>query len=76
MKRSANDKGTGKVHEMTGEAKEKVGQVTNDPNLEGAPDLRRSERRQNRTATLIERRRGYERRTAHRAALFDDFTTP
>jgi hypothetical protein len=39
-------------------------------------DLRRSERRRNRVETRIERRWGHERRTPHRAALFDDFTTP
>lgn len=32
MKRSTKDKGKGTVHEVRGEAKEKVGQVTNDTN--------------------------------------------
>jgi hypothetical protein len=39
-------------------------------------ELRRSERRQNHVETRIDRRWGHERRTSHRAALFDDFTTP
>jgi uncharacterized protein YjbJ (UPF0337 family) len=34
MKLSTKDQIKGKLHEMKGEAKEKAGQVTNDPNLE------------------------------------------
>src|SRR5579872_3097851 len=34
MKPSTKDQIKGKLHEMKGEAKEKAGQVTNDPNLE------------------------------------------
>ena len=33
MKSSTKDQISGKMHEMKGKAKEKAGQVTNDPNL-------------------------------------------
>jgi uncharacterized protein YjbJ (UPF0337 family) len=35
MKKSTEDKASGKVHEVTGKIKEKVGQLTNNPDLEG-----------------------------------------
>jgi uncharacterized protein YjbJ (UPF0337 family) len=35
MRPSTENKVEGKVHEVKGGIKEKVGQVTNDPNLEG-----------------------------------------
>jgi uncharacterized protein YjbJ (UPF0337 family) len=34
MKQSTNDRIKGKLHEMKGKAKEKAGQVTNNPKLE------------------------------------------
>jgi uncharacterized protein YjbJ (UPF0337 family) len=34
MKLSTNDKATGKLHEVKGTIKQKVGQLANDPNLE------------------------------------------
>lgn len=34
MKPSTTDQMQGKLHELKGKAKQKVGQVTNDPNLE------------------------------------------
>ena len=34
MKQSTKDKAKGKFHEVKGKVKEKVGQVTNNPNLE------------------------------------------
>jgi uncharacterized protein YjbJ (UPF0337 family) len=34
MKQSTEDKASGKVHEVKGKIKEKVGQLTNNPNLE------------------------------------------
>jgi uncharacterized protein YjbJ (UPF0337 family) len=34
MKRSTKNEIAGKVHEVKGKAKEKVGQLTNDPDLE------------------------------------------
>ena len=34
MKVSTDDKTTGKVHEVSGTIKQKVGEITNDPNLE------------------------------------------
>ena len=34
MDNSTKDRAEGKFHEMKGKVKEKVGQVTNDPNLE------------------------------------------
>ena len=34
MKPSTEDKASGKVHEVKGKIKEKVGQLTNDPDLE------------------------------------------
>ena len=34
MKDSTKDKAKGKFHEVKGKVKEKIGQVTNDPNLE------------------------------------------
>ena len=34
MKQSTKDKAKGKIHEVAGKVKEKVGRVTNDPNLE------------------------------------------
>jgi uncharacterized protein YjbJ (UPF0337 family) len=34
MKASTKDEIAGKVHEVKGDIREKVGQVTNDPNLE------------------------------------------
>jgi len=34
MKNSTKDKAKGKFHEVKGKVKEKVGRVTNDPNLE------------------------------------------
>ncbi len=34
MKESTKDKAKGKFHEVKGKVKEKVGQVTNDPDLE------------------------------------------
>ena len=34
MKVSTDDKTTGKVHEVKGAIKQKVGELTNDPNLE------------------------------------------
>jgi uncharacterized protein YjbJ (UPF0337 family) len=36
MKPSTKDEIAGKVHEVKGNIREKVGQVTNDPDLEGA----------------------------------------
>jgi uncharacterized protein YjbJ (UPF0337 family) len=33
MKQSTQDQITGKLHELKGDVKEKVGQVTNDPDL-------------------------------------------
>ena len=35
MKESTKDKATGKFHEVKGKIKEKVGKLTNDPDLEG-----------------------------------------
>jgi uncharacterized protein YjbJ (UPF0337 family) len=35
MKPSTKNEAAGKVHEVKGKIKEKVGQLTNDPNLEG-----------------------------------------
>ncbi len=35
MKQSTKDKAEGKFHEVKGKVKEKVGQATNNPNLEG-----------------------------------------
>jgi uncharacterized protein YjbJ (UPF0337 family) len=35
MKRSTKDKTEGTIHEVKGTIKEKVGHVTNDPDLEG-----------------------------------------
>ena len=35
MKPSTEDQATGKIHEVKGKIKEKVGQLTNDPELEG-----------------------------------------
>jgi uncharacterized protein YjbJ (UPF0337 family) len=35
MKPSTEDEIAGKVHEVKGSIKEKVGELTNDPNLEG-----------------------------------------
>jgi uncharacterized protein YjbJ (UPF0337 family) len=34
MKQSTKDKAKGKFHEVIGKVKEKVGRLTNDPNLE------------------------------------------
>ncbi len=34
MKESTKDQAAGKLHEVKGKVKEKVGQLTNDPNLE------------------------------------------
>jgi uncharacterized protein YjbJ (UPF0337 family) len=34
MKQSTEDKASGKVHEVKGKIKEKVGQLTNNPDLE------------------------------------------
>lgn len=34
MKPSTDDKTTGKIHEVKGTVKEKVGELTNNPNLE------------------------------------------
>jgi uncharacterized protein YjbJ (UPF0337 family) len=34
MKDSTKDKAQGKIHELKGAAKEKIGRATNDPNLE------------------------------------------
>jgi uncharacterized protein YjbJ (UPF0337 family) len=34
MKKSTQDKAKGKFHEVKGKVKEKVGRLTNDPNLE------------------------------------------
>ncbi len=34
MKQSTSDKAKGRFHEVKGKVKEKVGQATNDPNLE------------------------------------------
>jgi uncharacterized protein YjbJ (UPF0337 family) len=34
MKQSTKDKANGKFHEMAGKVKERVGRMTNDPNLE------------------------------------------
>ena len=36
MKPSTEDQIAGKVHEVKGKIKEKIGQLTNDPDLEGA----------------------------------------
>jgi uncharacterized protein YjbJ (UPF0337 family) len=36
MRPSTQDKTEGKLHEMKGEIKEKIGKATNDPNLEVA----------------------------------------
>ena len=35
MKPSSKDQIKGKLHELKGNVKEKAGQITNDPNLEG-----------------------------------------
>jgi uncharacterized protein YjbJ (UPF0337 family) len=35
MKQSTTDTTEGKIHEVKGKIKEKVGQLTNDPDLEG-----------------------------------------
>jgi len=35
MKSSTENQAAGKIHQVKGAIKEKVGQVTNDPNLEG-----------------------------------------
>jgi uncharacterized protein YjbJ (UPF0337 family) len=35
MKQSTEDKASGKVHEVKGKIKEKMGQLTNNPDLEG-----------------------------------------
>jgi len=35
MKRSTEDQATGRFHEVKGKVKEKIGQMTNDPGLQG-----------------------------------------
>ena len=42
MKPSTENEIAGKVHEVKGKIKEKVGQLTNDPDLEGAGIWRKS----------------------------------